>query len=229
MAVFPASLHAPRMTDLRSSGRVALYADATTVAAHADTQGDPSLNWIDLTAIGRLLGLVHFQDRIVWIAGASDADPSAQTYLDVLKSQGVDCRLPAPASSSEKECLRCGHGWSEDGVSSELALVFALMEDASLDLFDRAVLLAPDHLRAGLAAPFARMFPGKRLQTLRIGAGARLRRPGTDVAVSRPAFASARLPSAVQTRDGLHLLQPVGWRSPGPRGAGLRAATEMVL
>ena len=133
------------------------------------------------------------------------------------------------APETERECLRCGHGWSETGGATDLALTFAVLAEAAQDRFDTAVLLASDQLRAGLAGPFAQLFPGKHIRTLAIGPGGRLKSPGSTIVLSRAAYSGARLPALLETGEGAPIEQPDCWRPLPAIGGPARPLPQMVL
>ena len=208
-------------------GRATLYVDGPSVAACADLFGDPSLNWMDLVALARMAGMEAATTRVVQFSAAGSAEAGA-SYVAALRAQGVDCRTAAPAQA-ERECLRCGHGWSETEGGTELALTFAVLAEAAEDLFDTAVLLASDRLREGLEGPFARLFAGKRLLTLSVGANGRLKPPGSRIVLSRAAYASARLPALLETSEGAPIAQPACWRPLPPHGGRVQSLPQLIF
>ena len=178
---------------LHNYARIRFYWDGAALQAHAEAMGDPSLNWLDLPALGRVGGL---EATHVWFAPNPPVDRAAResvvAYAKSLSALGVQSRASAGPGVAT-ECLRCGHGWREIRAASDLTLALAVLEDALADVCDMAFVFASAHVLGALDGPFARLFPGKELGRVSFGP-ARGRRHGGPVLTLRPAqIAAARL------------------------------------
>ena len=198
-------------SDLFPSRRIRIYWDGPALLAHAHAVCDPSLNWLDLPAMGPG-GAAH-----VWIAPVSPPGRGLKTaiaaYGRALSCLGVDCR-PAPSQGAATECLRCGHGWDDHSHASELALALAVVEDAMADVWDAAFVFAAPRVVGALASSLGRLFPEKRLARVTLGPASQ-RRPGALPASSLH-LAAMRLPAVVTADDGAFIAQPACWRSVAP-------------
>ena len=203
-----------------------MYWDGAALLAHADAFCDPSLNWLDLPAMGPS-GAAH-----VWIAPAPPPErplkAAIAAYGRALRARGVDCR-PAPPHGAGAECLRCGHGWEDHSRASELALALAVLEDGLADLWDAAFVFASPRVLAAMASPLGRLFPEKRLGLATLGP-AMQRRAGA-LAMPSLRLAVAALPPFVEADDGALIAQPACWRavpSPGRPRPSLSQSPALV-
>ena len=196
------------------SGRIGVYWDGEALLAHADGLRDPSLNWLDLPAMGPL-GARH-----VWIAPPPSPARAVRSAIAIygraLGALGVDLRA-APLVGAATECLRCGHGWDDHGHASDLALALAVLEDGLADRWDRAFVFASPHVLAAVAASLGRQRPEKWLGRVTFAAPAQ--RGARAGASGSPSLrvAAARLPCVVEADDGGPIAQPACWRSPVTR------------
>lgn len=196
------------------SGRIGVYWDGEALLAHADGLGDPSLNWLDLPAMGPA-GARH-----VWIAPARPSAGSLRsaiaTYGRVLGALGVDLRA-APSRGAATECLRCGHGWDDHGHASDLALALAVIEDGLADRWDGAFVFAASHVLATVATSLGRQRPDKWLGRVTLAAPAQ--RGARAGASGSPSLrvAAVPLPCVVEADGGARIAQPACWRSPVTR------------
>ena len=196
------------------SGRIGVYWDGEALLAHADGLRDPSLNWLDLPAMGPP-GARH-----VWIAPAPSPARAGKAaiaaYERALGVLGVDLRA-APPRGAAKECLRCGHGWDDHGHASDLALALAVLEDGLADRWDGAFVFASPRVLAAVATSLGRQRPEKWLGPVTFAAPAqRGARAGASGSPSLHVVA-ARLPSIVEAQGGVCIAQPLAWRRPVTR------------
>jgi len=176
------------------SGRIRIYWDGAALQAHAEALGDPSLNWLDLPALGRPAGA---DATHVWIAPAPSCErprrDAVVAYGETLRALGVDCRA-TPLAGAETECQRCGHGWRDESAASELSLALEVLADAVDDAFDAAFIFASSRALAAIASPLGRLCPGKSIGRVLFGPSPRLRKGGPTLAIHRADVAAARLP-----------------------------------
>ncbi len=193
------------------SGRIGVYWDGEALFAHADALRDPSLNWLDLPAMGPP-GARH-----VWIAPAPSPARAGKAaiaaYGRALGALGVDLR-DAPPHGAATECLRCGHGWDDHGHASDLALALAVLEDGLADRWDGAFVFASPRVLAAVATSLGRQRPEKWLGRVTFAAPSpRGARAGASGSPSLHVVA-ARLPSVVEAVGGARIAQPLAWRRP---------------
>ena len=178
---------------LHDQARIRFYWDGAALQAHAEAMGDPSLNWLDLPALGRACG---FDAAHVWFAPTPPVDRAGRepvgAYAKALRGLGVESRAPA-GPGIETECLRCGHGWREIRAASDLNLALAVLEDAVADVCDMAFVFTSVHVLRSLEGSLARLFPDKGLGRVSVGS-ARGRRHDVPVLTLRSTqIAAARL------------------------------------
>lgn len=203
-------------TSADKSDRVRVYWDGAALQAYAEARGDLSLNWLDLAALACPGG---DNAGAVWIA---PGDPSTTAELDAdlayeraLRARGVDCRT-SPGGGLEAECLRCGHGWRDTRVSTEMALALAVLTDAVEDAFDVAFVFAGERAIRAISASMGRLFPARRLGRVTFGPSLRLRLGAGTLVVRQSHVEAARLPPVVRTRGGALIEQPAHWRRHAP-------------
>ena len=199
---------------LLPSERIGVYWDGEALLAHAGVLGDPSLNWLDLPAMGPA-GARH-----VWIAPAPSSARAVRsaiaTYGRALGALGVDLRAVPPRGAAT-ECLRCGHGWEDHGQASDLALALTVLEDGLADRWDGAFVFAASHVLATVTTSLGRQRPDKWLGRVTFATPAQ--RGARAGASGSPSLrvAAVPLPCVVEADGGARIAQPACWRSPVTR------------
>lgn len=205
-----------------------LYVDSLILAAYASEVGDPTLNWLDVSALavslaGRGAGANIF---LAIDSGDPESEQSILSYARVLRSSGVTVSIRETPASNE-ECHRCGHAWEyfpQHLLSVDLALT--LIEDMIAGRVDVAYVLAGSGVFDRLAQTMtsASLASSIRRVSLVTGTGAGRRVPSNQ-RIGLAMLRSMRLARTIILDGGSVTSRPERW-NPAPRVAGPQLVTH---
>lgn len=204
--------------------RSAFYVDGFNLFHALEDYLEPHLKWLDLWKLAELVipsqteTVVKIVYCTAFYPGNSEKRWRHDQYLNALRIRGVDCQL-GHFIREPVLCKTCSRGWDKyTEKEGDLNLALHLMNDAWLNLYDKAYLVTADSDQAATARLFAKQFPDKGLITVSP--------PGRNFSHHIEKHASGRLslqksqierslfPSVVLDKNGKHGRRPREWDPP---------------
>ena len=204
--------------------RVRAYVDGYNLYHAIKRLRDPHLKWVDLWKLvdrfvpnrtAQLVGVDYFSAYATWLPPQMARH---KAYVAALEVQGV---RPIMSSFKEKDrrCPSCGHGYKgHEEKETDVRIALAILNDARLDLYDRAVIVSRDSDIVPAAELVKAAFPEKEVYALAppsLGhSNEMLRLCNGKQKIKRKHVEESLLPAQLVDRAGNPIARPVEYDPP---------------
>ncbi len=203
--------------------RAVAYIDGFNLYYGLRAAGLKDSRWVDLYGLcssllrtGERLELVRYFTS--WVRGSSVRAARQATYIDALRARGgVEIDF-GHFLSNKARCFRCGNVWTKrEEKKTDVNIAVRLLEDASDDRFDTAMVVSGDSDLVPLVESVLHRFPHKRVLVAfppRRRSSQLAQAASAALSIYPRTIRSSTLPDPVRTSSGVELHAPSGWLPP---------------